>query len=72
MSEIPHKFVDLPRKAYPFTIEAFDHDDAVIWSETVKEPCALEVPGFHGGVKFVRVTFADGNVEESDDGRLFD
>ena len=64
-AERPVAFRDLPASSFPFHIVALGHDDEVLWEETVTGPCALEVPGFHGAVKVVRVTFADGRVEES-------
>lgn len=61
----PVAFHDLPATSFPFHIIAIGYDDEILWEETVDSPGVLEVPGFHGAVKLVRMTFADGRVEES-------
>lgn len=65
MSGKPAQFHDLPADAFPFHIVTIGHNDEVLWEQTVEGPCALEVPGFPGAVKLVRVTYANGRVGES-------
>jgi hypothetical protein len=60
----PSSFHDLPADSFPFTMEVFAKDDSLLWSTTVEEPGAVAIPGFHGAVGFIRVSFANGEVVE--------
>ena len=65
---LPVAFRDLPAEAFPFTVELLKADTrTVVWTATVDGPGALRVPGpdeTGPGRKIVRVTFADGTVQE--------
>jgi hypothetical protein len=61
-------FLDLPRAAYPFTVEFFaeaDQDAATaVWSARVAGPGVLVMPAM-GYPVWCRMTYADGTVTDS-------
>lgn len=63
-------FHDLPASAFPFVMEILDAATReVVWTAEVKGPGALRIPGTDetgGGPKAVRLTFADGTVQETE------
>ena len=58
----PVAFRDLPADHFPFTIRIVDDELGVVWEETIKGPCALEVPGFgpeRADKRCVTITYAN-------------
>ena len=64
------KFTDLPARAFPFKVELLDAETReVVWSATSDGPGVMRIPGLGETgprPKAVRVTLADGTVQESD------
>lgn len=44
MTDRPTAFRDLPADNYPFTVEAFDLEGRVVWTERVEGPGSLYIP----------------------------
>jgi hypothetical protein len=73
MGEHPSAFHDLPASAFPFTMELLDAETREVrWSQRVTGPAAVRVPSRdeinNGKPLASRVTFADGEVVETEPG----
>jgi hypothetical protein len=62
------KHVNLSPNLFPLTIEALNEKNEIVWTKTVEQPEAVEIPALHkihnSKIK-VRVYFADGTQTES-------
>ncbi len=68
MTQGPVAYATTDRDVFPFTVESYRSDTGeVLWTHTATGPGPIDVPGFgHLGVRIsVRVTYADGTVEET-------
>lgn len=65
MSELPHKFIDLPAELFPFAVKAF-REGKLIWECVVTGPGAVVVPGLRQPGQSpvnIEITYANGWVE---------